>query len=147
MNSINDNNNKSLALKKPEIDITTMQGWLYKKKSKDSLTLFLAQDNIRWFKIRQFKGDGKQELALCYYDNHRSHDVKGWIYIKDLIEISDDGDSFTLISNQRTFCLRPETPAELKFWLKSLISLCPINCKKNIKCKLYFFILTRGIHT
>lgn len=42
-----------------------------------------------------------EELALVYFLNEKSRDAKGWIFLKDISEISDDGDAFKIVSYAR----------------------------------------------
>jgi hypothetical protein len=41
------------------------------------------------------------ELALVYFQTDRSKDAKGWIFLKDVSEIVEDGDSFKIVSYAR----------------------------------------------
>lgn len=123
-----------------EIDIRSLEGWLYKKKSKDSYTSFLADANLRWFKIYNVnKASGypstDMALALCYFHNQKSKNANGYIFLKDILEISDDGKEFTVISANRSFTLLSETPVEHYFWLKALVKLCPTADTSQLTCK------------
>jgi hypothetical protein len=122
-----------------KIDFAFLEGWMRKKKSSIKFSTMFGKDNARWFKVRRLKIEDKVGLALCYYESNRSYDIKGWIYLDEVSDIFDDKKSFTIVSSSRTFILTPETPAELKLWLKGLIQLCPQSNIENIESKFNTF--------
>ncbi len=76
-----------------------------------------------WVILQQ--GADTAELALCYFKSPKDRDPKGWIYLRDITEISDDRASFTLISTSRMMTLEAGTNLETKLWLQGIIRLCP----------------------
>lgn len=65
------------------------------------------------------------EVALCYYKSPKDTEPRGWVYLRDVIELSDDGKIFSVISPARTMVLEAQTSAEHRFWLFGLADLCP----------------------
>lgn len=98
-----------------------MEGWLRKKKSKSHM---FNSDNRRWFKIQRLEGT-EDELALCYFASNKSSDVKGWIFLNDISEISEDKSCITVVSPARTMTVEAQTIGEHRLWLKALVQLCP----------------------
>ena len=68
---------------------------------------------------------GSEELALCYYKNITDPEVRGWIYLKDVTEISEHQDTIVLTSVARTLHLYAETRAQHNEWMTGLVKLCP----------------------
>lgn len=103
-----------------------LEGWLLKRKSGGA---FFGTSNKRWFNIREVRGTwgpefAASELALCYYKAQRVKEPDGWMYLKDVQEISDDEKSFTLRSPSRSMTLEGQTQAEHRLWLQGLVLLC-----------------------
>lgn len=95
-------------------------------KKKSSKKMFSSSDVKRWFKVEKVIGeDGENELALCYYQNSKSKDCKGWIFISDITDIVEDPTHFTVMSAHRSLCLEAVTRAEHRLWLQGLMQLCP----------------------
>ena len=102
-----------------------LEGWLQKKKSGGGTAVFSA-NNRRWFNTREVKGSSDQsELALCYYKSQREKEAKGWIYLRDVVEITDDEKSLTIISTARSMTLEAPSSGEHRLWLQGLVQLCP----------------------
>ena len=104
-----------------------LEGWLLKRKSSGGA--FFGTSNKRWFNIREVRGTwgpefAASELALCYYKTQRVKEPDGWMYLKDVQEISDDEKSFTLRSPSRSMTLEGQTHAEHRLWLQGLVLLC-----------------------
>ena len=53
----------------------------------------------------EWQGSRFEELALVYYQTDKSRDPKGWIFLKDINEITEDGEAFKIASYAR-YCLR-----------------------------------------
>ena len=103
--------------------VKALKGWLLKKKSAGSAKL-LSSDVERWFQVEEMDGP-KRELALCYYKTKEtSKDARGWIYLRDVTELADDGRLITIVSSARTMELEPKTKMEHKLWLEGLMYLC-----------------------
>lgn len=68
---------------------------------------------------------GSDELALCYYKNKADSEVRGWIYLKDMTEITEEQDTMILASLARTLHLYAQTRAEQNVWVTGLAKLCP----------------------
>eukprot|EP01035_Chromulina_nebulosa_P019336 gene19336-25200_t len=98
--------------------IESLEGWLIKKKSNENTSFSLfKKDNKRWFKVKQVKGSEGIELALCYYKTSKDKDAKGWMYLRDVIEITAFEKSFTLISSSKSMILEAQTQSEFRLWL------------------------------
>jgi hypothetical protein len=61
-------------------------------------------------------------MAFCYYHSRKDNEAKGWIYIKDIIEIKDERKYFTVSSAARTMTLEAQNQAEHVLWLQTLIN-------------------------
>ena len=46
------------------------------------------------------------ELALCYFTNNTDKEPKGWIYLKDVRELSDDGKIMTITTTSRNMVIK-----------------------------------------
>jgi hypothetical protein len=101
-----------------------LEGWLLKKKSNDSSLLFKSH-NQRWFRLQDVQGADHKELALCYYQNQRESEAKGWIYMKDITSIIEEKKAFIIISHARTMVLEATTAAEHNSWIAELFRACP----------------------
>lgn len=102
-----------------------LDGWLNKKKSNGKGLSMFSSDNRRWFRIREVEGVDNHELLLSYFKTPKETEPRGWIYLKDVTEIFDDGKCFTIISAARTMTLEAPTSSEHIYWLEGLIKLCP----------------------
>lgn len=109
-----------------------LEGWLQKKKS--SAAVF--SNNRRWFNIREVKGSSDHvELALCYYKSQRDKEAKGWVFLKDVAELTDDEKTLTILSPARTMTLEAASCGEHRLWLQGLVQLCPHAVTARIKCE------------
>ena len=43
----------------------------------------------------------EDELALCYFSSNKSKDVKGWIFLSDIGEITEHKSTLTVVSPAR----------------------------------------------
>ncbi|CAM9207865.1 unnamed protein product, partial [Discosporangium mesarthrocarpum] len=106
------------------VDVSDLQGYLMKEKSKTGLLNGLTGDsNKRYFKVQKIEGG--EEWALCYYKNRLDNGIRGWIYLRDLKEISEDGDIMKFASAARTLFLSAQTRAEHRLWIVGIAKLCP----------------------
>ncbi|ETW03429.1 hypothetical protein H310_04893 [Aphanomyces invadans] len=106
------------------IDITPLEGWMTKYKSKGK---FFGTSNKRWFKVNVATDDNAshiQRLTLSYFKSKKATEVRGWIYLEDVTEISNKADVIEIVSPTRTLRLKGETVAEHRMWLESLRQLC-----------------------
>jgi hypothetical protein len=122
-----------------DYDINQLQGWYLKKKSRGGINFFTSSGSRRWFKVASIKVGKRVELAICYYINQRSKNIRGWIFLNDITEISDDQKSFKITSPSRSFTIFTTTPAELKTWLRGLKILCS-KAKFELQCNDYIEI-------
>lgn len=68
---------------------------------------------------------------MCYFNSPKdTTDAKGWIYLKDVTDISDDEKCFKITSVSRTMVLEAQTKSEHRLWLQGIVELCP---KANIE--------------
>lgn len=107
------------------VDISTLEGWLLKKKEKGKSFNFLGSDTKRWFKVQSVESFDEEELALCYFKSNKVKEPSGWMFLKDISDIVESGESFILISPARTLTLEAQTKAEQRLWLEGLVELCP----------------------
>eukprot|EP00611_Tribonema_gayanum_P028838 TRINITY_DN7535_c0_g1_i1.p1 TRINITY_DN7535_c0_g1~~TRINITY_DN7535_c0_g1_i1.p1 ORF type:complete len:765 (-),score=132.23 TRINITY_DN7535_c0_g1_i1:198-2492(-) len=112
-----------------DVDISALEGWLYKEKSKTMWGSIGGDSNKRWFQVVQLEpgeaAAGERELALCYSHSPDDKDFKGWVYLKDVSEISEIGSDFMIISSPaRTLRLAAQTRAEHRLWITALCRLC-----------------------
>ena len=118
------------------LEIDAYEGWLMKKKSGGKS--FLGTDTRRWFKVKEMKGLEVVELGLCYFTSQRDKEARGWVYLKDVVEIYDDEKTFTIVSAARSMTMEATTLAEHKFWIQGLVALCPQAKTTGIRSKFAF---------
>jgi len=106
------------------VELEALEGWLIKKKRKEK-TNFFGKDTKRWFKIQKIKGSMMDDLCMCYFKGPNDEDPSGWVYLKDVRELSDDGKIFTVVTTQRKIVLEAQTKAEHKLWLQGLVDYSP----------------------
>lgn len=112
-----------------------LEGWLIKKRGDYHKNKFLGKDNMRWFKLQEVTGTDHDELALCYFKSQKEKEPKGWIFAKDIIEIRDTNNTFTVISPGRTMTIECQTPHEQFLWLKNLLEYCHNADVSRVFCK------------
>jgi hypothetical protein len=83
------------------------------------------------------------ELALCYFTSQRDKEARGWMYLKDVVEISEGSKVFTISTPSRSMTIAGETAAEHVAWLTQLVQLCPRANLIDIKCWYRITILVR----
>ena len=88
-----------------------------------------------------FQGHDYAELAFCYFKTNKDRDPRGWIYLKDVTDISDDEKCFVVISQARTMIIEAQSLAEYSMWLNALVELCPSANTTNIQCEFCVSIL------
>lgn len=115
-------------------DDELLEGWLIKKKSKEKSAFFSGSSN-RWFRIQHIRGT-ENEVALCYFKSPKDKEPRGWIYLKDVVEINDDAKSFTLVSPARTMTIEAHTGGEHSQWLSYLVKHSPNAKIVNLQSKL-----------
>lgn len=106
------------------MELEALEGWLIKKKRPDK-TSFFGKDTKRWFKIQKIKGSAMDDLCMCYFKGPNDDAPSGWIYLKDVRELSDDGKIFTVVTTQRKIVLEAQSKAEHKLWLQGLVDYSP----------------------
>jgi hypothetical protein len=57
--------------------------------------------SLRFYPSKHEQDGSMHELALVYFQTDRSKEPKGWIFLKDVSEIVEDGDSFKIVSYAR----------------------------------------------
>jgi hypothetical protein len=95
------------------------------------------------------------ELALCYFKSNKesNNSPRGFLYLKDIVEVKEDGSSFTLQTParcvlrtrgtacscgvNRTMRLSAQTRAQHRLWAKSIIELCPHAKVKSVNGEQY----------
>lgn len=78
-------------------------------------------------------------MALCYYKSPKDSEPKGWIYLRDVVEVSEDKASFTIVSPARTMTLEANSNVETKIWLSAILAHCKhakTNCVSLASSKL-----------
>jgi hypothetical protein len=142
-----------------------LRGFLIKRKNggqAKGLTKFMSY-NTRWFTMQEvgvcaikeflighvFKiyiSTNKQaadqiELALCYFRLSEDREASGWIYLKDVKELSegkkgrDAGCILTIYSVARTLTIEATTDEDYLLWLQALVDHCPMAKTDNIRSK------------
>lgn len=106
-----------------KVDIDSLQGWLIKKKKKDKFSLF--SEKKRWFKVKELEGADSRELAFCYFASPKDSEARGWIYCRDVSEIFDDDETFSLVSPSRSMTLVANSRAYHRLWVQGMVDLCP----------------------
>mmetsp|Transcript_20975 Transcript_20975/g.43876 ORF Transcript_20975/g.43876 Transcript_20975/m.43876 type:complete len:559 (+) Transcript_20975:79-1755(+) len=125
-------------------DIPALRGWFNKEKRdkyrRRNSIIPQAQSNRRWFAIERIPINGvnaeskstgnatTHELALCYYrkssvpNNERS----GWIFLSDVISISQDVADRWITIEHPTRTLRIQSPAaaQHRVWFSTLSKCC-----------------------
>ena len=84
------------------------------------------------------QGTDLRELALCYFDSPKDKEPKGWVFVKDIQEIYDTHNSFTIVSPARTLKMETETPHDQSSWLKALLECCSNANISRVFCKRTF---------
>ncbi|CAM9177290.1 unnamed protein product, partial [Choristocarpus tenellus] len=106
--------------------VEALEGYLIKEKSQGRAWSGLTGDsNKRYFKVQQIEVGGGGEWALCYYKNRSDADIRGWIYLHDVKEISEEQDIIRVKSAARTLLLTAQTRAEHRLWVVGIAKLCP----------------------
>ncbi|CAM9513147.1 unnamed protein product, partial [Chrysoparadoxa australica] len=117
-----------------EVDISALEGWLFKEKSKTTVfSGVTGEANMRWFRIEEVKHDNPQYLITCnLIHSHTWHSrssyatifcTSGWIFLKDISEITEQKDVMIIKSNARTMRLSAQTRAEHRLWLTGIVKL------------------------
>jgi len=106
------------------VDIESLEGWLFKEKARGSRWT-IPGDNKRWFKVQRVEGsEDDGELALCYYKNASSKEPRGWVFLKDVVEITEEAEDsrpgIVIVHPARTLRLRASTRAEHRLWFSSV---------------------------
>lgn len=105
------------------VELEALEGWLIKKKRDKNK--FFGGDTKRWFKIQKIKGSPVDDLCMCYFKSPNDPEPSGWIYLKDIRELSDDGRIMTVVTTARKIVLEAQTKAEHKLWLQGLVDYSP----------------------
>lgn len=117
-----------MAEAKGDVDITVLEGWL-KKKAGGKKT-WGASETRRWFKVQQTQGSEEDgELALCYYKTAGSTEPRGWVFLKDVVEVREERydksvPTMVIIHPSRTMRLTAKTRAEHRLWFSGIKALC-----------------------
>jgi hypothetical protein len=72
-------------------------------------------------------------LTLCYFNSSAEKDPKGWIYLKDISQLADDGKVITITTPSRKLVLEAHSRAEHRLWLQGLIDYCPFLGRAGIE--------------
>lgn len=92
----------------------------------------LSGDTKRWFQVKELKNENRIEITLCYFKSQHEEEAKGWIYLKDVTELTDDGKTITIVSAARSITIEANSRAEHKFWLEGIAHLCPAADKSGL---------------
>ena len=102
-----------------------------------SISLFLFPHSMigigkstdkRWFTVQYSDNTEDRELALCYFKTDRTTEPRGWLFLRDVKEISEeaaeDGNTVMVIDHpSRTMRLYAASPGQTKHWIKRLKQL------------------------
>lgn len=110
-----------------KIDVSLLEGWFVKKRgpSKTKVLSILSSDSRRWFKVKELVSYNRLEIALCYYKSQHDQEARGWMYMRDIIDLRDNGDSITIVSLARSITIEAKNRTEHDLWFKGVSSLCP----------------------
>ena len=110
-----------------KIDIGSLEGWLIKKKSprKQNVIRILSGDTRRWFQVKELRCSDRVEITLCYFKSPYETEARGWIYLNDVTQISEDGRSIKIVSFARTITVEAKSRAEHNFWFEGISKFCP----------------------
>jgi hypothetical protein len=126
------------ASKRPmENDIPHLTGWFNKEKrdAHKRRGSLIAGTNRRWFTLEQVKIANKEqtELALCYYKRKDEEEKCGWLFVADVVSITQDAATkwITIEHPSRILRIQSPTPAQHRVWFSTL-SKCCTNVRKEI---------------
>ena len=116
-----------------KVDISSLEGWLVKKRGhgKQKVLGILSGDAKRWFQVKELVSSDRVDITLCYFKSQHETEARGWIYLKDVTELYEDGKTITIVSMARTITIEAKSRAEHKFWLDGISLLCPFANLKN----------------
>lgn len=109
------------------IDVSSLEGWFVKKRgpNKHKVLSILSSDTKRWFKVKELVSYNRLEMALCYYKSELDIEPRGWMYMRDIIDLRDNGDTITIVSLARSITIEAKSRAVHEYWFKCVSSLCP----------------------
>lgn len=113
-------------------EIPHLKGWFLKEK-RDSFkrrgSLISSSSNRRWFTIEELSN----EVALCYYKRPNDEEKGGFIFLSDVIAISQDLETnfITIHHPSRILRIQSPTPAQHRVWFSTL-SKCCTNLSKEV---------------
>mmetsp|Transcript_20423 Transcript_20423/g.45453 ORF Transcript_20423/g.45453 Transcript_20423/m.45453 type:complete len:139 (+) Transcript_20423:212-628(+) len=112
-----------------------IEGYLIKKRGNHHKSKYFGTDCMRWFKLQEVNGSDQSELAFCYFKSRKDLEPKGWIFVKDVYEISEEEHSFTLVSPGRTMVISALSPEDLNKWLRAMVESCPHADTTKVRCE------------
>lgn len=112
---------------KDKIEITFLEGWLLKKKApgKQKVLRILSGDRKRWFQVKELTSFDRVEVTLCYFKSQHETEARGWIYLRDVTQLHEDGKNITIVSLARSITVEAKSRAEHKFWFEGISRFCP----------------------
>ena len=128
-----------------KIDIGSLEGWLIKKKSprKQNVIRILSGDTRRWFQVKELRCSDRVEITLCYFKSPNETEARGWIYLNDVTQLSEDGRNIKIVSFARTITVEAKSRAEHKYWFEGISSFCPSINRSGCKGRLRQFICSQ----
>lgn len=125
----------------PKFDISSLEGWLTKKRGpgKQKVMGILSGDTKRWFQVKELNSANQAEITLCYFKSQHEKEARGWIYMKDVTDLYDDGKTITIVSVARSITVEAKSRAEHKFWLEGIANLCPTADKSGLQTEIKCF--------
>mmetsp|Transcript_11868 Transcript_11868/g.11524 ORF Transcript_11868/g.11524 Transcript_11868/m.11524 type:complete len:593 (-) Transcript_11868:362-2140(-) len=125
----------------PKFDVSSLEGWLTKKRGpgKQKVMGILSGDSKRWFQVKELNSANQAEVTLCYFKSQHEKEARGWIYMKDVTDLYDDGKTITIVSVARSITVEAKSRAEHKFWLEGIANLCPLADKSGLQTEVKCF--------
>jgi hypothetical protein len=155
---------------KYKVRLEDLEGWLLKLKDPEKsnaklLALFSGSATKRWFRVMTLSNVSSMyvnDLALCYFrrKSERDGDVKGfllfvlfiirmryldsfqigWIYLHDIIKISEEKERFTIFTSCRNMVIQAQSKSEHRLWLQGISERCLKADLSAIKSSMYILV-------
>ena len=96
----------------------------------------LGGNNRRWFTIESIANPldkSSSELALCYYKRSTDDERCGWLFLNDVVSVSQDVAArwITIEHPSRILRIQSPTPAQHRVWFSTLLKTCT-NIRKDV---------------
>jgi len=122
------------------MDIPLLRGCFLKEKKETfkrrGSIISRSGTNRRWFTIENIVSSStnkNSELALCYYKRSSDQESSGWMFLNDVLSITQDAGTrwITIEHPSRILRIQSPTPAQHRVWFSALSKSCS-NVQKEI---------------